>query len=301
MAFNWDQTNVRFFVFFICIFSLAASEQPFQRVKYRFSKDPIDVVIPCVPKDLHTLELCIEGIKKCGKHLRRVIVLSKEPMTMNAEWFSEDLFPFSKRDIALEIFQGDEKTAEAFLSAPNTRIGWIFQQLLKLYAPFVIPNISSNVLILDSDVIFLKKTHFMSSEGGPYFIPGREYHKGYFQHAASLLPGLKRVHLKYSGIAHHMLFQKPVLEDLFFLIEEKHNTEPWRAICRCIDHSELYQSCMSEYEIYFNFIQLRCNQATIHLEKWADIPSLKLLSTYRQMNYVFVACPHWMRDHGLNE
>jgi hypothetical protein len=281
---------------FLCIaFSLFAAKEPFKKVDYRFSKEPVDVVIPCAPKDLVTLEKCIEGIKKNGKQIRRVIVLSKEPMTANAEWFSEDLFPFSKRDIALELYHGDVSAAEEFLSSPHTRIGWIFQQLLKLYTPFVIPNISSNVLILDSDVIFLKPVRFMSKEGEPYFIPGTEYYAPYFEHAARLLPGLKRVYPKHSGIAHHMLFQKPVLEDLFRMIQEKHKMDPWRAICRCVDPNHIYLSCMSEYEIYFNFIQLRSDAVTINSVKWTEIPSLHVLNHYERAGYTYVACPEWYR------
>lgn len=285
------------FLFFVC--SLVA----FQKVEYHFSNDLIDVVIPCAPKDLHTLEHCIDGIKKNGRHLRRIIVLSKEKFTENAEWFSEDLFPFSMQDVALEIFEGDERAAEEFVSSPLTQIGWIYQQLLKFYAPFVIPNISPNVLILDADVIFLKKTRFLTKEGEPYFIPGKKHYSSNFEHAARLLPDLKQVPARQSGIAHHMVFQKPVLEDLFRLIQMRHQVEPWRAMCRCIDPREIYLACMSEYEIYFNFIQLRSNQAHINPANWAEIHSLLLLPYYRRMEEdVFVACPEWFRKlFGAND
>ncbi len=212
-----------------------------------------------------------------------------------AEWFSEENFPFSKNEIALEIFQGQQDEAEAFLAAPNTRINWIFQQLLKFYAPFVIPGLSPNVLILDSDVIFLKKVRFISEKGEPFFIPGKERHPPYFEHAARLLPGLYRVKPTLSGVAHHMLFQKCVLEDLFSLIEQRHQTDVWRAICRCIDRKEIYGSCMSEYEIYFNFIQLRSSRFKVQISKWKEIGSLDLLEHYRKMDYAFIACPHWLR------
>lgn len=289
-------------IFLFFAFALAAAPESFRKVKYRLSDEPIDVIIPCAPKDLLTLEQCIEGIKTNGRNLRRIIVLSKEPMTRNAEWFSEDMFPFSKRDIALELFRGDLQAAEGFLAFPQTRIGWIFQQLLKFYAPFVIPNISSNVLILDSDVIFLKKVKFINSDGEPYFIPGTEYLPQYFEHASLLLPGIRRVHPKQSGIAHHMLFQKPVLVDLFQLVEERHQMPMWKALCRCVDHKEVYLASMSEYEIYFNFIQLRTKQTHINPAKWAEIPSLKLVFQYRKMDEVFVACPEYLRTrYGSNE
>lgn len=276
-----------------------------EKIAYSFSKDPIDVVIPFAPKDLPTLELCLKGIKENGQKIRRIIIVSKERASESAEWFSEELFPFSKRDIALEIYhgRGGVQAAEQFLSSQNTRIGWIFQQLLKLYAPFVIPDLSPNVLILDSDVIFLKPTSFISPEGEPYFIPGTEYFISYFEHAARLLPFLHRVRSGQSGISHHMLFQRPVLEDLFQLIGKQHGMEPWKAICRCIDLKDLYVACMSEYEIYFNFIQSR-SVYPVHIRplRWELIHCLDLLSNFQRFGYTFVACPEWLRKtSGANE
>ena len=66
----------------------------------------------------------------------------------------EKIFPFTHESIALEIFENNNK-ALTYLNKSNNRIGWIFQQLIKLYANFIIPNISSNMLILDADTIFL--------------------------------------------------------------------------------------------------------------------------------------------------
>jgi Family of unknown function (DUF6492) len=281
------------YLFLFCAAWLCAAEPP--KTAYSFSHEPIDVVIPCVRKDLYTLEKCIEGIKKNGKSIRRVIVVSPERLSDSAEWFDENQFPFSKKDLAVEIFHGDEERAVAFLQTPGCRIGWVFQQFLKFYAPFVIPGISSNVLILDSDVIFLNPTSFQNEFGGPRFIPANEYYKPYFEHAARLLPWLKRVDRSLSGVSHHMLFQRPVLEDLFSFIQLEHSIEPWKAMCRCIDLADLPQSCMSEYEIYFNFALLRSNQATLHRGRWGQICNLQQALPYQRMGYLFVACPEWLR------
>lgn len=252
-------------------------------------------MIPCGPKDQETLELCVEGIRDNGIHVRRIIVVSKECMTHKAEWFSEDNYPFTKEDIALEIFRKDVDAAKQFLSLPNGRIGWIYQQFLKFYAPFVIPNISPNVLILDADVIFLNPASFMTEEGHPLFNFGDEYIPSYFAHAARLLPDLRRVFPKYSGISHHMLFQKPILEDLFRLISTQHKVEPWRAIARAIDPQEAPLSSLSEYEIYFNFVFLRTQQAKIRRLKWCGLSSLAPIHYYKKQRYAYVACHTWLR------
>jgi hypothetical protein len=286
-------TIIRYFLIFCAIFIYA---DPPAKITYAFLDEPIDVVIPCIRKDLYALEHCIEGIKKNGKNIRRIIVVSPEPFSDSAEWFDENLFPFSKKDLAVEIFHGDEWLAEEFLQAPRSRIGWIFQQFLKLYAPLVIPGISSNVLILDSDMVFLNPTEFQNELGGPHFILARENESVYFEHAARVLPWLKRVHPSHSGISHHMLFQRAILEDLFSLIKLEHNMESWKAICRCIDHAHLHQSCMSEYEIYFNFTLLRCCQATLHHARWMAVPNLDCLIPYQKLGYLFVVCHEWSRN-----
>ena len=265
----------------------------FDKVSYSLQKAPIDVIIPCTSKDKHTLDLCISGIRKNGKDVRRIIVLSSEPLTEQAEWFDEKKFPFTKHDIALEILK-DEKRAQELLSK-SSRIGWIYQQFLKLYAPFIIPGISSNVLMLDADTVFLKPVTFIGPSGEGLYNPGSEFHQPYFRHAAKLIPGFKKVFKDYSGISHHMLFQRSVLEDLMNEIKLYHHVEPWRAFCRCIDLRYLSHSSLSEYEIYFNFAFMRTSQMKIRPLKWANINSLDEIATYQENGYDYVSCHAYLR------
>jgi len=259
----------------------------FPKVAYVFSPEPIDVIIPCAPKDAVTLEACIEGIRRNGANVRRVIVISREPLTEQAEWFNELEYPFSMSDLTREIVS----------DRLQTRMGWIFQQFLKLYAPFAIPGISSNVLVLDADVIFLNPVRFMNEKGEPFFNVGNEYYEPYFKHAARLLPELRRVYPGYSGICHYMLFQRPILDDLFGMISSQHGCEPWKAFCRCIDPEEPL-SPLSEYEIYFNFALLRTNQAQIRPLKWVNTGGWSKMEAYRKQKYVYMACQEWIRALG---
>jgi Family of unknown function (DUF6492) len=287
---------MRFFlILLICSSPLWAD---FGKIEYQLSTEPIDIVMPCAPKDKDTLEVCIRSLHDCSKNIRRVIVISKEPMTNLAEWYDEKNYPFSLRDVIVEIFHGDESAADAFIAKPASRATWIFQQFLKLYAPFVIPGVSSNVLIVDADCFFLNPIEFISPEGVPIFNTATEYMEPYFKHAERLLPGLRRVYREYSGICNYMLFQKPILEDLFQLIQEKHGVEAWKALCRCIDHEELDKSCLSEYEIYFNFVLLRTNQCRITPLLWDVSCNWNNHQAYRNAHYVYITCHRWLRDRG---
>lgn len=283
-------------VLFQCGMGHAEEQNPLlSKTYYSLPYEPIDVVIPCADKDIEVLELCIEGIKKNGKNVRRVIVVSPRRLTERAEWFDEKNYPFTKLDLATEIF-GDRQKAEAFISE-FSRIGWIYQQFLKLYAPFVIPNISSNVLVLDADTIFLNPVEFLGPFGEGLYNPGAEYAPPYFEHAQKLLPGFRRVYPEHSGISHHMLFQRNVMGDLFSFIEAYHKIEPWKALCRCIDLAHVAYSSLSEYEIYFNFVFMRSDQMRIRPLKWANIQRLRHLPYYRRMGYHYVSCHAYDRKN----
>ena len=241
-----------------------------EKVTYQFSKDPIDIVILCHKKDVRTLDLVIDGIQKNIDH-RNIIIISNEPFTDRAKWFDEAAFPFTKKTVALEIFN-DEQQAEAFLAHPETRIGWIYQQLCKLYALFVIPNVSENILIVDADTIFQYPVTFIHKDGAPLFNMCKGHHDVYFDHIRRLIPNLRLLFTGVSGITHHMLFQKCIMQDLFSIIREIHNEEPWKAICHTLDHASIYKSSVSEYELYFNFAFMRTDQVEMRFLKWNNVP-----------------------------
>lgn len=282
-----------------CMYGNLLEEHCHKR-NYPLNRNPIDVVIPCVQKDLITLPKCIKFIRKYGSNIRRIIVLSPMRLTNLAEWIPEDIFPFTKEDIALAVFKGDKKRAIEYEKSPHNRLGWLFQQLLKFYAPFVIPEISNNVLILDADVLFLRPISFQTHDGGPLFNPGAENHHPYFEHAAKLIPGFSKVYPSYSGISHHMLFQRSVLEELFHMVEGTHKKPFWQAFCSCIHSRDIFESGASEYEIYFNFFFSTSDQGRVRKLKWLNISSLQNLMHYRRKGYHYVACHSYCREPSQN-
>ena len=66
----------------------------------------IDVVIPSHWKDIDTLDLCIEGIRNNVKDVRRIVVVSKDKMTDNAEFFPEEDLQYSLEDADVSIHLG---------------------------------------------------------------------------------------------------------------------------------------------------------------------------------------------------
>ncbi len=260
-----------------------------------WGKEPLDVVIPAHEKDCRTLDLCIAGIRKNCSQVRKIFVVSSHPLTDNAEWIDESFFPFNKYMISFLFTEGDPQQARSFLALPSSRIGWYFQQLLKLYAPFVIPDISSNVLILDADTVFLNPVEFIDDSGNGLYNVGTEHHLPYFVHAKKFLPGLNKLFPHHSCITHHMLFQRPILEELFALVERHHKKPLWLAFCACVapEHIKKSISGASEYEIYMNFAFSRNKQVLIRPLKWTNVEAPFSLEEYKNQGYHYISCHSW--------
>lgn len=275
-----------------------------QKIEFSLTDDPIDVIIPAIEKDLYTLELCIEGIKKNGKSIRDVYVVSPKKLTDNALWISEEMFPFTRQDIASCLLK-EEADVASYLNTDTQRAGWYLQQLIKLYSPLVIPNISSNVLVLDSDTLFLNPVSFLNEYNEPLFCPANfsQFHRPYFLQAESLIPDLKGRFLHISGVSHHMLFQKEIITHLFTAIETLHKKPAWRAICECVPSGKkgkVIYAGLSEFELYCNYVFLYSRQGHIRPLRWTEVASLDRLEYYRSSGYHFITCHSYLRDRAKN-
>jgi hypothetical protein len=208
----------------------------------------IDVVIPAHKKDADTLEYCIKGIRKNIDGVRRIIVVSKEKLTEKAEWFDESLYPFSYQEIS-DLVGG-------------SNVGWNFQQLLKLYSPLVIPNISENVLVIDADTVFYRKVKFFEN-GLPLYNLAKDkdletsnFQQVTFNHITKILPEIsEKFPPKFkniSGICHHMLFQKNIIKDLFAKIEKYDGTGD--SFYKIFLKNRENSFGVAEYNLYFYFL-----------------------------------------------
>ncbi len=212
-------------------------------------KNPvIDIVIPAHQKDVATLDYCIAGIRKNIVGVRRIIVVSKEKYTDKAEWFNEALYPFSFKEIS-DLVGG-------------SNVGWNYQQLLKLYAVLVIPDISENVLIVDSDTVFYRKVKFFDN-GIPLYnlskdqnLENSDFHQTTFKHIKKILPEIvEKFPAKFenvSGICHHMLFQKKIIQDLFARVEAVDGSGDsfYKIFLKTAENS----FGVAEYNLYFYFL-----------------------------------------------
>lgn len=279
---------------FLCFHVSGYGREDVHKDNYFLADDPIDVVIVAHPKDQGTLNDCIAGIKENCLRVRRVIVVSSERLTEQAEWFNESRFPFSKQDVSLAIAKGDKKKSEKFSQRRSHGPGWYFQQLLKLYSPFVIPGISSNVLVIDSDTIFMNHVEFLNDSFGGLFCFSHEQAKEcYLKHAERLIPGYQRIYPEVYSVCHHMLFQRPILKDLFRKVEKHHQVAFWKAFCLCVDLGG--KEGASEYEIYYNYALRMTNQVQLRELIWANSAHVDEKDYFKTAGYHFVSFHTYMR------
>lgn len=253
---------------------------------YFLFAEKIDVVIPCAEKDISTLDLCIDGIRENCKQVQNIYLVSAKQYSKKAVWIDESKYPFSKKDILSQL---NHKKQEGI------PLGWIYQQLLKFYAPKVIKNLSENFLVLDADTIFLNQVDFIDQNGCRLYNYGFEYNYPYFVHAQKLIPNFKKFLPVYSGITHSMLFEQKILNDLFATVEKYHKTLFWKAFCSVIEERFIYQPCASEYEIYFNYTLSHSSRSKIRYLKWANIHNIKLINKFKKRNYHFVTLHNYLR------
>ena len=222
----------------------------------------IDAIIPAHKKDIETLDLCIDGIRNNVKDIRRIIVVSKEKLTDNAEFFAEESFPFSLEDIG-NIVGFHNRTCKYYGGT------------LQMTAPFAIPDLENDILTCDSDTIFLNEVEFIDNDNMAlynvsYDIPSSVTTHPYLEHCEKLIPELTK-QTQYSGICHHTLIQKDILQEIFDKVQDYHGWPFWKANLlvtlqpyKSLTHPSQMKNgrpshadcplLITTYEFYFNYV-----------------------------------------------
>ena len=231
-----------------------------------------DIVIPVGPRDLKTIAGTLKFTKKNIIGYRNIYLLSCDPSLKIKDCITidEKIAPFNHESIR-DIFKTNKF---------KNHTGWYLQQLLKLYAGFVIPDMLDDYLVIDADLYFLKKTTFFDDDGrtllGYAALKQEPYHSPYFEHMIRLHPTLIRKYYEFSGVCHHMMFNKQKIKDLMSLVENYHDNKAfWEILIAQVNeyHTHIASgSGLSEYEIYFNYLNIYHPEfCKIRQLKWKNI------------------------------
>ena len=260
-----------------------------------------DCVIVHGPNDDQIIPYTVDHLRFV-KNLRKIFIVShtgfeskvfQNPVFQapNIVILHENIFPFKKEEVSNLINN-------------HSRAGWYLQQLIKLYSPFVIDGILDDYVVIDSDTIFIKDIMFKMGNRWIYNV-SNEYHQPYFDWMKRLHPSFNKV-VRESGIAHHMIFNKSILKELFTLVEEfwelttKCQIPFWEIFLRSVDPKEAHHAGASEYELYFNYMLARHKDKIyvrkVNFKNTGEHPTDAIKNAGQEVGYVSIH--HWLREQS---
>jgi hypothetical protein len=259
----------------------------------------IDIVIPAHEKDFPVLTHAVRGALRHISPLRRIHVVSATPFSYPSNrvvWVDEPKLPLlpTLPDVR-ELWGEDRRMIE--------RASWIYQQLLKLGAGRYIPDLAPQYLVVDADVIFLRKVSFDPDALGRFpYARAYEYHMPY-REAFERLNGAGLTQNWFSLTSHHMLYDRELMEEMFADFETRFGVPWYQAYIDAVDREE--HSSISEMDIYGWWVLDRHPELGQHRQLyWRDVrvvPHTIGRAMFRA-DYDFVAAhayarqPRWIRS-----
>jgi FkbM family methyltransferase len=236
-----------------------------------------DIVIPVGPNDADKIYKQIEFTKRNIVGYRNIYLICYDPNVAidGCITINENIFPFSIESVS-------------DIHGKLPRNGWYLQQLIKLYALLIIPDILDKCLVIDADTFFLRPTVFVENNKCLYNF-GSEYHPSYFSHMLKLDKQLTKEYPEKSGICHHMMFEKKYVNELITKIEKIHNDKFYNVFLKMVTETEFPGCGASEYEIYFNYIfKNHRNNVEIRRLNWYNSSTLNINAA----DIDYISC-HW--------
>mmetsp|Transcript_34893 Transcript_34893/g.33184 ORF Transcript_34893/g.33184 Transcript_34893/m.33184 type:complete len:394 (-) Transcript_34893:435-1616(-) len=211
----------------------------------------------------------------------------------------ENSFPFKWGNISEVMIQSVVDAGVYPIDGKSTfektvwgRVGWFLQQLLKFYAGRVLRL--HDYILLDSDVVWFKDIRFIdqcNSTGRSFFYTSScQYHPPYMS-TLGQISGVGPINapVHRSGVVHHIVIVKSVLDDLMAVSEARFGGIPFWQVLLNVSAREMTcraprtnicgaGSTLSEYELYFNYARVK-HPGTVSLRPllWTNGPAPGML------------------------
>ncbi len=235
---------------------------------------PLDVVIPYHEKDAGIINLCVKSCLKFVDGVGKIFLISRGcPQDLK-----DPVIHIEEDKLFGECGLNKRYIEERWKSRNYKRLelsGWLFQQFIKLGCYKTLDGLSPNYLVIDSDVVWLKKTGFLNGNKALVSYSDEYYEPDYLCCEKLLCEKLQR---KYSFIAHHMPMNKDILEELFCAIEKKHNKKWYDYV---IDNFSNDNLRFSEYQLYGNYLMKNCSDRF-------NLRRLRYLQTFKLKYYPLI-------------
>lgn len=167
---------------------------------------PIDIVVPCHPKDAQRLGVVIDAAVEASRNpVARVLVVTPGGEIPGLRC-SADVVHLRDDDLI------DSGLRKVLAGLPRERRGWGVQQLVKFEAART--SAAPGVLVVDADTVLLRRRTWLDDSGTQLLAISHEYHADYARHTASRWPGLAPVP-GLSYVTHHQLLQREIVARMF--------------------------------------------------------------------------------------
>jgi hypothetical protein len=220
---------------------------------------PVDILMPVIRKDIDTLPLAVAGLRKHLLHPIGQIILVSPPDEVIQSFCRQSGCTWRDENSILPI----KKTDIRYTVNGLNRSGWIFKQLLQLYADHIAT--ADHVLLFDSDTVLLQPQKF-EYQGRSLMVISDEYHWPYYAIIQKLFEFFPPD--RFSLTSHHLFVNRQHLTELRAELEQRHQRPWYQAIVDNLDTHE--GSAFSEYETYGQWL-LRNHRDQAELEYWFNI------------------------------
>jgi hypothetical protein len=230
----------------------------------------IDVVIPYHSKDSDILEMCISGCVSNIYNLGNIYIVTKTK-DLNFANFS-NIYLINENELFTDGLSKRYIESRLHAECPGLvrRAGWLFQQLIKMGCSYAIAGLTEHYLVVDADVVFLKKIDFFR-EGRILVAKSDEFFRPYFDCYEKLLG--ESPDDRYSFVAHHMLISKTIMLELLDGLGKKFGKKWYDVI---IENAHCGGGLVfSEYETYGHYLANRYQQSFL-LRRLRNVQSFKI-------------------------
>jgi hypothetical protein len=222
----------------------------------------IDVLIPVAPKDADALDTCVESLLKHCRNPVGAIHVVADPAFPRAASYPAAVHWIDERDAVPSVADIDRALRSAGHDHGNA--SWYFQQLVKLGCFALLgAHAPEHVLVIDADYALVGDVTFVDDRnraqlalGYPFrwelgtTRPAMPERHSAPASAARLVPGWRPVD-PYSGMQHHMVFDRTVLTSLVERVEREHRRPFWEAFLATLEPGKWTGA--SEYVLYRHF------------------------------------------------
>ncbi len=237
-----------------------------------------DIMIPVGPNEVKHINEQVSFTQTNVIGYRKIFLVTPfdDLQVPGCVTINEKIFPFSLATVAAYV---GKHSAGRYL-----------QQLLKLYAGLIVPDILPRILVLDADTYFLRPSRFFEHMK-PFYTLGNEHHRPHFQHMKRLHPSYRKCFKYFSGTVHHMVFETPYVTAMMRQVEEFHGDhQPFYNLFLHHVSERSHISGASEYEMYLQYMVLH-HRARIGVRwlRWKTVDSARfsvLNNNPGQVNYV---------------